>query len=562
MIGQKIGNYEVVSQIGQGGMGAVYGAKHALLDKRVAIKVLLPQFSNNEEVVNRFFNEAKATSTIAHPGIVELYDFGHLEDGSAYIVMEHLSGEGLDTRIRRVGRMTSTEACRLIRRIAGILAAAHACGIVHRDLKPENVFLVPDPGVDEGERPKVLDFGIAKLSGEGARASTSSVQTGTGVVIGSPLYMSPEQCRGAGKVDHRADIYSLGCMLYELLSGQPPFLGEGAGEIIAAHIYLAVPDIRELQPSIDPALVDLLNRLLAKDPNARVSTMKELSDSLRRFTRKTIGGQPLAMDTGETMALSDSQSMDPMTPVPTPPPSALEETMLPEAGTSGLQRSAGFQRPFVPTTLGSTADSIQIMQPESAGKSRMPLLAFAAVALLAAGGIGYSMSSGGESRSANAPVLAPVETDTPVGNNGVEPGIEVPETNLEVTPSEVSLRIDSEPSGAEVYLKGESLVLGQTPYVHTVGKGEGAIDFVLKHKDFEESAVSMSTSADAEEKLTLVALPPATDKTKSGDAKERRAALRRKKRLAAEAAAQKAREEKKRERLRTGDGALNPFGNN
>ena len=172
-----MGAYRVLRQIGQGGMGAVWLAEHTMLGRQTAIKVLHPAFSAQPDIVGRFFNEAKAATAISDPGIVQIFDFGHHVDGSAYIVMELLIGESLDERLKRSGTLVLADVVRLIRQVAGSLGAAHARGIVHRDLKPENLYVVPDPEVSGGERAKILDFGIAKLTGDasGLKTSTSAV---------------------------------------------------------------------------------------------------------------------------------------------------------------------------------------------------------------------------------------------------------------------------------------------------------------------------------------------------------------------------------------------------
>src|SRR4051812_15799079 len=175
-------------------MGAVYLGQHQLLGRRAAIKVLLPELSARPDIVNRFFNEARAVTTISDPGIVQVFDFGFHTDGSAYIVMELLEGETLGARLRRLGRMTVYDALRITLQMTRSLAAAHAKGIVHRDLKPDNVFLCGDPAVTGGERAKILDFGIAKLTG-----ATGATKTSTSLLMGTPMFMSPEQCRGAGE---------------------------------------------------------------------------------------------------------------------------------------------------------------------------------------------------------------------------------------------------------------------------------------------------------------------------------------------------------------------------
>ncbi len=277
-LGTRIGAYQIVRKIGEGGMGAVYEAVHALIGRRAAIKVLLPAYSQSQEIVSRFFNEARAATAVADAGIVQIFDFGYHDDGAAYIVMEFLDGESLDGRLRRVHRMGVADAARITRQVAMALAAAHRRGIVHRDLKPENVFLVPDSEVIGGERAKVLDFGIAKLAGEdGGRGNTR-----TGSVIGTPEYMSPEQCRGAGSVpiDQRADVYALGCILFALITGRPPFLGEGTGDLIIAHVTEAPTPPSQLVTGLSPELDALVLRCLAKHPDARFQSMVELAQAL------------------------------------------------------------------------------------------------------------------------------------------------------------------------------------------------------------------------------------------------------------------------------------------
>jgi eukaryotic-like serine/threonine-protein kinase len=283
--GTSIGTYQIVRTLGQGGMGVVYEAVHTLLGRRAAIKVLLPSYSQNQDIVNRFFNEAKAATAINAPGIVQIFDFGHAADGSAYIVMEYLEGEPLDQRLQRVGQLAIADAARICRQVAMALAAAHTRGIIHRDLKPENIFLVPDPDVTGGERAKVLDFGIAKLAGDdGGRSMTR-----TGAVMGTPEYMSPEQCRGgSAHVDHRADIYSLGCIVFALITGRPPFLGGGAGDLIVSHIVEPPMPPSQLVPGL-PAEVDgVVLNLLAKDPAARFQTMKDVAQALANLEKLAV----------------------------------------------------------------------------------------------------------------------------------------------------------------------------------------------------------------------------------------------------------------------------------
>jgi len=285
MLGRSLGNYQVVSKIGEGGMGEVYLARHVTLGRPAAIKVLHASLSSNQDMVTRFFNEARAATAVRNPGIVEVFDFGILEDRSAYIVMEYLEGENLGARIRR-GRLPLAATMTIVRAIARALQAAHEQGIVHRDLKPDNVFLVPDPELPSGERVKLLDFGIAKLAPVSGEAS----QTRTGMVMGTPTYMAPEQCRGAGSVDHRADLYALGCVAYHMMCGQPPFVSDGAGDLIARHLYFQPQPLRSLCPELPGDVDDLVLWLLQKEPAARPADAAELVRAIDHLAAVSVAG--------------------------------------------------------------------------------------------------------------------------------------------------------------------------------------------------------------------------------------------------------------------------------
>ncbi len=258
--------YEIDARLGAGAMGEVYAAHHIKLGKRVAIKVIGRRLSDDDAAIERFAMEARTLAQIQHPAIVAVDHVGELTDGRAYFVMEFLRGESLFERLQR-GRVPLPEALRILDQMARGLDAAHGEGVTHRDLKPENTFLVHLPG--EPPTIKLLDFGLAKL--RRTDVDFRAERTQSGVAIGTPMYMSPEQARGPD-VDHRTDIYALGCVAYELLLGQPPFPdARTAPELYAAHLHEAPPLPRSIWPEIPPRLDLVLSAMLAKDPVHRPS---------------------------------------------------------------------------------------------------------------------------------------------------------------------------------------------------------------------------------------------------------------------------------------------------
>jgi serine/threonine protein kinase len=273
VIGHKVNNYEVKRLLGEGGMGAVYLAEHPILNRKAAVKVLKPEFAANTELVQRFLNEARAANAIHHPNIIDIIDVGLLPEGVPYMMMEFLEGESLALRLRRVQRLSVSQAVAYARQTASAVAAAHAVGIVHRDLKPDNLYMVPDARNPGQEHVKVLDFGIAKLRPEFAPGTP---RTSAGALLGTPAYMSPEQCMGkTTEIDHRSDIYALGIILYEMLCGQPPFLGENFGELFLQHITVAPKPPHLLCPEVPAHLEAVVLKALEKDARDRIQTMND-----------------------------------------------------------------------------------------------------------------------------------------------------------------------------------------------------------------------------------------------------------------------------------------------
>jgi serine/threonine-protein kinase len=280
VIGLRVNNYEIVSLLGEGGMGAVYLAEHPVMGRKAAVKFLRRELAEDKTLVARFINEARAANAIRHPNIIDIIDVGTLSpQGQPYMMMEFLEGESLAKRISRTVTLSPAEAVEVTVQTASALGAAHAKGIVHRDLKPDNLFLVPDEMDASRERVKVLDFGIAKLRGE---IGSGSVKTHAGSIMGTPPYMSPEQCRGiTEEIDHRTDVYALGIILYEMLTGAPPFMSAGFGEVLMMHLTVPPPPPRAKNPAIPAHVEAAILRALAKGRDERMPSMAEFQAVLR-----------------------------------------------------------------------------------------------------------------------------------------------------------------------------------------------------------------------------------------------------------------------------------------
>ena len=266
----QIGPYRLLSSLGKGGTAQVFKAEHRHLGQFRAVKVLLPEIATSADVVGRLMTEARAMARLRHPTIAEVFECDVLDDGTAYIAMEYLRGESIRAWLARVGNLSGHPM--LAAAIAVVLGQglsfAHGQGVIHRDLKPENVVLIPDPGDPPAFSVKILDFGIAKLLRE-----EPVTRTRTGHVVGTPVYMAPEQWRPGGAVDHRTDIYALGCLLFELLSGRPPFDLTNDQSLMRAHLEDSPPDVRSLAAGVPAAMAGLIARMLAKAPADRPQTV-------------------------------------------------------------------------------------------------------------------------------------------------------------------------------------------------------------------------------------------------------------------------------------------------
>jgi serine/threonine protein kinase len=318
LISMKLGEYELRSRIGVGGMGFVYDGIQPLIGKRVAVKVLRPELAQAPEQVARLLAEARAVNAIRHRGIIDIFGFGQVPDGRQYIVMEFLDGQPLDAYMAEKGRLPPTEALSILDEVLAALGAAHGAGVVHRDLKPSNIFLVKEPG---GSRyVKLLDFGLAKQGQGGATGRTA--QTRTDMVVGTPEYMAPEQARGQA-VGPMTDLYAMGVVTFEMVTGRLPFIGTSPVDLLMKHVDARPPRPSEFVHELPPALDAFILQMLTKDPEARPGSADALRQQLHRLRRTML--RPTRTQSSSNGAALPGKAPTPAAPVPAPVPSPSTE---------------------------------------------------------------------------------------------------------------------------------------------------------------------------------------------------------------------------------------------
>lgn len=416
LIGQVVASrYRVIEKLGEGGMGTVYRAEHVAIGKQLALKVLLPEYARKADLKERFLREARAAAAIGHENIVDITDFGETPSGSVFFAMEFLDGQDLAHHVKRGGALGWVRAKPILLQICRALGAAHAKSIIHRDMKPENVILIEREG-----RPdfvKVLDFGIAKVSG-----ATDGEQrlTRTGMIFGTPEYMSPEQAQGHHP-DHRVDIYAVGVIMYELLSGQVPFKADTFMGILTKHIFEEPVPPSQLNPEahIAPEVEAIALKAMVKDRNHRYQSMAEMAAAIAHAPTRLLRPSGEVQPAGAALVL-------PATPRPASigPPAAQPAPAVATAQTQ-LGRQGGDE---------GAGDALAL---ELSRRARWPIYLGAAVLAIGLAGLAIGWLSRASSPRAPATVSAP----TPA-------------------PS-VVVAIESEPSGAQV-LKG-TLPVGHTP---------------------------------------------------------------------------------------------------
>ena len=455
--------YKIQRTLGAGGMGGVYEAVHEGIGRKVAVKCLHAEYARDRALVERFRREARAATAIGNEHIVDVTDVGELPDGAPFLVMEFLVGRTLGQLLSETGPLRVPRVVHIGRQVCNALEAAHEKGIVHRDLKPDNIFLTKRGG--DPDFVKVLDFGISKT-----HASDNGVSelTRTGMAIGTPSYMSPEQAQGLRDIDGRTDVWAMGVILYELLSRRRPFVADTYPRLLM-HIVGGTPHpLSHWRRDIPEALDALVMRCLAKDPAQRVASMAELGEELAKFEKADSAPELAAADSsGAPVAEASSErkaAQRVSAPGNTPPPASADETA----------RASAQAGPSI--TDGAAASG-----------SRAPWIggAIALVALVAVGAV-WSMGGGTPppatvptTTTSPPPTTAPPATTTPPPTTTTEPprGVEPPATSEVVAPPEVHHRIESRPSGATV-LRGET-ELGTTPLDVSFPEGE-SVELTLR----------------------------------------------------------------------------------
>jgi serine/threonine-protein kinase len=498
-----IGPYRLLRKLSQGGMGVVYECVHEAIERRVAIKVLNADYTRNAEAVTRFFNEARAVNRIDHPGLVQIFDFGQLPDGTAYIVMEFLKGETLGRRVKRRDVLSLHQMLRLIRQVAETLSAAHDKGIVHRDLKLDNIMVVPDPAIPGGERTKLLDFGIAKLREPNLRLA----ETRGDLLLGTPGYMSPEQCRGAAGVDEKSDVYSLGVVIFRLLAGRMPFIAAGAGEIMAMHIYEEPPPLSGLAPWVPEPVAQLVHLLMSKD-KARRPTMVEvvtlLDNLLRDVPDLQPPARPAAAASEEHAALTPSSELDLGVDSPSVMPTVDSADDRAPARTDDLLPLSA------PSTLAVSVGQQRTPPPQPRRRSLRFWATLASAPLLLSVLLWFARPAGQRMQ----PTPPGPASNTGAGDKAATGAHSAGTTTAASdAPRRVHWTVITEPSGATVVRVADGSVLGQTPWYGEIVAGTGVEEVRIRMSGYIELLVQLDRSSDVERHDVLEAVPSSTAAT-------------------------------------------------
>ncbi|HVW29517.1 MAG TPA: serine/threonine-protein kinase [Polyangiaceae bacterium] len=332
------GKYRIVRLIGEGGMGAVYEGENIRIHRTVAIKVLHAGVAENQDAVQRFEREAQAAGRIGSEHIVEVLDLGNLPDGDRFMVMEYMDGDSLSARIQKRTRLTAQETYPIARQILEGLAAAHGAGIIHRDLKPDNVFLLKRRG-GHADFVKLLDFGISKFSALSGESGFS--MTRTGAVMGTPYYMSPEQAKGAKGMDHRADLYAVGVILYECVTGRVPFNADTFNELLFKIVLETPQPIEQVIPDSDPAFNQIIQHAMAREPQDRYQTAREFQEAIDAWASGSGVTAPTAFNATPNLTAQQTAQVLNATPAGGTPPLTTPDPGRQTGGAPGTWANTG-----------------------------------------------------------------------------------------------------------------------------------------------------------------------------------------------------------------------------
>ncbi len=425
--------YKIVRLLGEGGMGAVFEGENTLIKRRVAIKVLHAAIASNAEVAERFQREAQAAGRIGNEHIIEVLDLGELPNGDHFMVMEYLDGEPLSDRIKRMGRLTPEQAVPLFTQILKGLTAAHEAGILHRDLKPDNIFILNEKAGNK-DFVKIIDFGISKFQ----PLSDEMKMTRTGTIMGTPYYMSPEQASGARAVNVQSDIYAVGVILYEALTGAVPFDAPTFNQLMFQIVLSEPAPIDQVLPDIDPAFASIVRKAMARDQAHRFETCPQFQEALESWANTGAGVTVPPINAGDVYLPKDTTA------------GPMQSRAAVELAATGLAAPTQGTAANLSRTNQAWANTQGPGPAEPPQRSKTPLLIGAvAGVLLLVGGAGAVMLSGSESPAVGAEGL-PIEAtevstpktaaeevaDTPAENRAEAPAAELPEKTDEQTAKE------------------------------------------------------------------------------------------------------------------------------